>query len=112
MPYVSITGLRLKGLWHAPRFWWHATCAMAQAHRAPGNLGADARLIDGYHHTLSVWSDRAAMRRYLGSGAHLAAMRGFHSFATGRTIGFEAEAAPGWAEAHAIWCARAVEVRR
>jgi quinol monooxygenase YgiN len=112
MPYVSITGLRLKAIWHAPRFWWHASRAMAQARAAPGNLSAEARFIDGYNLTLSSWIDQAAMRRYLTSGAHLAAMRAFHSFATGRSIGFSAAATPDWAEAHAIWLEQAQEVRK
>lgn len=112
MPYVSITGLRLGSIWQAPLFWWHASRAMAEAKRASGNLGAHARSIDGYHHTLSVWTDRAAMRRYLTTGAHLAAMRGFRDYASGRTIGYHAPCAPEWPEAHAIWCRSAREVIR
>jgi hypothetical protein len=52
--YVSITGLELRRLWHYPTFMFHAVRSMGQARSAPGNLGADARTIDGIHHTLSI----------------------------------------------------------
>jgi hypothetical protein len=103
MVYVSITGLQLKRFYHAPRFWWHAVPAMVQAQRAEGNITAQARTVAGVHHTLTVWTDEAAMRRYMTSGAHLAAMRVFASIATGKTFGFQAETAPAWDEALDRW---------
>lgn len=110
MVYVSITGLSLKGPWHMPMFWWHAFRSMTQAQRAPGNLSATARTIDGVHHTLSVWQDQAAMRAFLAAGAHGQAMAAFRGMATGRTIGFAAQTAPDWEQAHRIWLERAREV--
>lgn len=101
--YISITGLRLKAAWHAPRFWWHATRAMAEAQRHPGCRSASARTIGGVHHTLTVWDSRAAMQSYLTAPRHLTAMRAFPGIATGKTIGYEAETAPGWGEARMIW---------
>ncbi len=109
MPYVSITGLTLKSRRHVFRFWWHAIGSMTQAKRAPGNRSAEARTIDGVHHTLSVWDDEQAMRAYLGSGAHLRALRAFRQIATGKTIGFVANAAPSWDEVHDIWLSRGRE---
>jgi len=104
--YVSITGLQLKGRRHFFRFWWHAIRSMGQARRAAGNIATDARLINGVHHTRTVWKDEAAMRRYLTAGAHLKAMKAFGSIATGKTLGFYAEAAPDWDEVHRIWHSR------
>lgn len=104
--YVSITGLELKRPRHLPRFFWHALRSMAQAQRAPGNLGAEARRIDGIHHTVTLWTDRAAMLAYLKSGAHLQAMRAFRAVTTGAVLGFEADSAPDWTEVPAIWRAR------
>ncbi len=101
--YVSITGLQLRGPWHAPRFWWHAVRSMMQARSAPGNVIAEARIIAGVHHTLSAWTDEAAMRAYLSSGAHRKAMRVFRAIATGRTLGFTAERVPDWSSARALW---------
>lgn len=104
--YISITGLRVRRFYHLPSFWSHALRSMAQARKAPGNLFAEARKIDGIHHTLSVWTDRDAMRAYLTSGPHLDAMRLFPRIAAGRVVGFHAPHAPDWAEVPAIWSER------
>lgn len=111
MPYVSITGLQLKSALGAPAFWYHAIRSMGQVQAAPGNIRAEARTINGIHHTLTLWDSEAAMRAYLTSGSHLAAMNAFHGIATGRTIGFHAETAPDWDEVHEIWQRRGHEVR-
>jgi predicted CoA-binding protein len=84
--------------------------AMAQARRARGCLFADARTIDGVHHTLSVWTGREAMLAYLCAGAHGRAMRLFPVIAEGRTMGFAATEAPDWPQAVAIWRAQACVV--
>jgi hypothetical protein len=107
--YISITGLRLKSPFSAPRFWWHALRSMAQARSAPGNVSVDARAIDGVQHTLTVWTDEAAMRAYLVAGAHMQAMRAFRQIATGKTIGFTSATIPSWGEARGIWDARGRE---
>jgi hypothetical protein len=101
--YVSITGLRLKGLRHAPRFWWHAIRSMIQARAALGNRKAEARTIEGVHHTLTVWIDEEAMRHFLRSGAHLKAMKAFRDIATGSTLGFTTELPPDWSVVHELW---------
>lgn len=104
--HVSITGLRLRHAGLAPVFWWHAVSSMAQARAAEGNLSAQARRIDGVHHTVSVWRDREAMLAYLRSGPHLRAMRLFPRIATGRVAGFVAATAPDWGSVPAILQAR------
>ncbi len=103
MVYVSITGLQLKGIRHAPRFWWHAIRSMNQAQAAAGNISAQTRTINGVHHTLSVWQSRQDMRNYLAAGAHAGAMRAYRNIATGKTLGFECETPPGWEEVHELW---------
>ena len=105
--YVSVTGLSLKATYHAPRFWWHAFRSMAQARVADGNLHADARTLEGVHHTLTVWRSEDAMRAYLRSGAHLAAMRAYPAIGTGRVLGYRSAEQPGWQEALARWHAEA-----
>lgn len=101
--YVSITGLQVRRVWHIPSFWSHAMKSMVQARSAAGNISADARTINGVHHTLSVWIDKPAMRAYLTAGPHLEAMRLFPSIATGKVVGYFAPRAPDWSEVHAIW---------
>jgi len=110
MPYISITGLKLNSLFHAPRFWYHAVRSMRQAMAAPGNISAGARTINGVHHTLTVWESKEAMRTYLVTGAHLQAMKTFKSIASGKVLGFEAEHAPAWQDVHQLWHTQGREV--
>ena len=107
--YISITGLRLKRPWHLIRFSWHAVRSLRQAKRAPGNLRAQARTINGIRHTLSVWQSEAAMRAFVHSGAHKRAIGAFGSIATGKTFGFETDTVPDWDEVHDLWRARGRE---
>ena len=95
MVYVSVTGFRVKSALQWPRFWWLTLRSAAQARSAPGNLSTSLRAADGVYHTLTVWTDRAAMLAYLTTGAHREAMRANRSLGGGRTVGFEADAAPG-----------------
>ena len=106
--YVSITGLRLKTPFHAAWFWWHAIRSMMQAQAAPGNLRAEARAIGGVQHTLTVWTNRTAMRRFLITGAHVKAMRAFPRIATGSTFGFETDTVPDWGDIHRLWHERGI----
>lgn len=101
--YVSITGLRVRHFWQKPVFWRHAIASMIQARAADGCLLAEARTIDGIHHTRSVWRDRAAMLAYLRAEAHLGAMQVFRRIATGKTYGFQTTRIPDWAEVHQLW---------
>jgi hypothetical protein len=103
MVHVSVTGLRLRSAWQAPRFWWHTLRSLRQARRAPGNLRVEAHQVDGVAHTLTVWTDVAAMRAFLTAGAHLAAMWAFRSLGTGRTLGYAAPEVPPWEEALDRW---------
>ncbi|WP_421363138.1 hypothetical protein [Agrobacterium rosae] len=84
---------------------------MAQARGAEGNIAADARLINGVHHTRTVWTDEGAMRRYLIAGAHLKAMKAFGSIATGKTLGFYSESVPDWDNVHETWQTSGKQVR-
>lgn len=108
--YISITGFTLSSRLHAPRFWVHAVRSMGEAQRADGNLYAAARTVNGVHHTLTAWRDRAAMRAYLTMPRHLAAMKAFPSMGGGRTIGYEAQTVPSWEEALRKWTAEATVV--
>lgn len=101
--YVSITGLKLKAFWHTPRFWRMAGAAMAAAKSAPGNQFASARTIEGHHHTLSVWSSREDMIRFIRGPVHARAVEAFPQIAMGKTLGFYAGSAPDWETAIKRW---------
>ncbi len=97
--HVSVTGLRLKGWYHAFRFWRHAMPSFNQAKAADGIVFADVLKRDGVHHTLTVWESEAAMKRFLYRGAHRKAIRAFTAIASGTTTGFASEHIPSWEEA-------------
>ncbi len=107
MPYVSITGLRVRSWYNWPVFVWHAVKSMRQARMAPDCMRAEAKSIGGVQHTLSVWTSQSAMRAFMMSGAHREAMRAFRSIATGSTIGYETDAIPDWKTARQVWIERA-----
>ena len=78
---------------------------MLQAKRSDGNILAEARTINGVHHTLTVWESEEAMRRFLYRGAHRHAIKAFPSIASGKTFGFVTDAPPRWDQVHEIWLA-------
>jgi hypothetical protein len=108
--HVSVTGFRLRHPLLGPVFWYLAVRSMAQARAAKGNLRATARTVDGVHHTLTAWTDRAAMRAYLVSGPHRTALRAFPWLGSGRTCGFDATEVPDWPTALQVWRDTAREV--
>jgi len=101
--YVSITGLRVKKFYHYLKFLWLAIGAMEQARQSSGLIRAEARTINGVHHTMSIWDNESSMRKFLVTGAHLKAMRAFKHIATGKTVGFITINPPEWSQVHDIW---------
>ena len=79
---------------------------MMQAKNAQGCQSADAKLIDGVHHTLSIWASKAAMLEFIHSDAHARAIKVFGRIATGKTFGYHAKEAPNWEEVHGLWLER------
>lgn len=71
---------------------------------------ATACRLGGVHHTLTAWATRADMLRYLRSANHARAMRRFSKLATGRVHGFEADTAPDWETALALYHAQGRDV--
>ncbi len=100
--YVSITGLKPKGLIGFFRFWTLAIPAFQQAQNAKGNLHSSVKKINGHQCTLTAWESRDAMLEFIRQGPHLKAMKAFDKIATGKTFGYEAEALPNWNEAFTI----------
>ena len=74
-----------------------------QAQRAPGVRLVEVRNVKGYQHTLTCWHSRRDMLNFMRSRPHIDAIRAFGDIATGRTYGWEAEAAPNWDDALAQW---------
>lgn len=97
--YISITGLKPKGLMGFLKFWRIARLSLRQAHSARGNLFCKVKMIRGYQCTLTAWVDKNAMLDFIRGGYHLKAIQSFHDIATGKTYGFESKHIPEWKEA-------------
>lgn len=107
--YISITGLRVKRIWHYPRFFKHAGASMTQARSAVGCHSAEAKLIKGVQHTRSVWTSKTAMMDFIYSGAHMQAIRVFKKIATGKTFGYTSSEIPEWDDVHRLWKERGAD---
>ena len=74
--FISVTKLKIKNIWSLIPFCRRTLPAFAQAKKAPGNIFAETRTFDLFTYgTLSGWESEEAMRRYIGSGAHMTAMK-------------------------------------
>lgn len=100
--YISLTGLKPKGFFGHLKFWSLAIPTFRQAQTAKGNLHSAVKKVNGYQCTITAWENRDIMLEFMRSGTHLKAMKAFHSIATGKTYGYEAEQIPSWDEAFAI----------
>jgi hypothetical protein len=107
--YVSITGLRLKSVWHYLTFVRHAMPCYQEAQSTPGNVFTGAKLVDGVQHTLTGWESKKAMIHFKVSAPHRQAMAVFPTIATGKTYGYWTDEMPNWDEALSIWHEHGVE---
>ena len=99
MSYISITGLKPKGILSFIKFWRLAIPSFEQARKAKGIQFCQVKRIKGFQCTLTAWESREDMLNFMRGGAHLKAMQAFHTLATGRTYGYESETIPSWPEA-------------
>ncbi len=104
MPFVSITRLRLRSWKYLPGLYVETVRAALQALRAGGNLSLSTlRDANNVYWTRTVWTDEAAMRAYMTSGAHRAAMPKFLEWCDEAAVAHwtqQGADAPDWAEAH------------
>jgi hypothetical protein len=100
---IAIGGFRLHHWSLTPAFNFYAVPAFLQARRAPGNLFADARFVDGRHFSLSAWDSPRAMRDYAVSGRHARAMRAAAWLGSGPFAHYASDGLPNWDEALAVW---------
>jgi quinol monooxygenase YgiN len=105
MAFVSVTRLRLRSWRFVPAFLFHAARSQRQSKAADGNLTSavlnDARWA---FWTVTTWRDEAAMRGYMLSGAHKAAMPKLMAWCDeAATLHWtqDSPTPPTWAEAHA-----------
>ena len=100
--YISITGLKPKGILGYFKFWMLAIPSFSQAQSAKGNLHSAVKKMHGFQCTITAWESRELMTEFLRSGVHLKAMKVFSSIATGKSFGYESDTVPEWEEAFSL----------
>ena len=55
--YISITGLKPRNFFTTIRFWIFTIPAFKAAQKSEGNLFCEAKKIDSYYHTITVWKN-------------------------------------------------------
>ena len=105
--YISITGLKTKGLFASIRFWFLTIPAFKAARNANGIILCESKSQNSYHHTLTVWKSKANMIEYISSPVHSRAKRAFPSIAVGKILGYECDVIPSWEQAIKEWDKRA-----
>jgi hypothetical protein len=108
--YVSITGLKPKGIYGFIQFLRHAVPSKIQAESAPGILFVGVKKIHGIQHTLTAWESEAHMKKYIYRGPHRLAIKVFRKIASGKTFGFVSKTLPSWDEVHELWKEKGREV--
>ena len=103
MPLAAITRLRVRRLRFVPLLVFHAFRSRRQADRADGCLAADVRTLGSrVFWTRTLWRDAAAMRAFMNSGAHRAAMPKLQHWCDEAAImHWERDTLPDWSEAEA-----------
>lgn len=103
MPFVSVTRLRIRSIRFLPAFAIHNLRTLRQVRAAPGFRGGSLLADRGLAFwTLTAWDSGAAMRAYMTTGPHRAAMPHLlHWCDEGSVVHWdqELEALPAWAEA-------------
>jgi len=108
--YVSVTGLKPKGLLGWLRFFIMTAPASRKARKADGVLLCDFGSRDGYQNTLTVWESKKHMMAYRASPSHLRAMKRISQIGAGKVHGYEADFIPSWEDAFAEYDRHAREV--
>lgn len=104
MPFVSVTRVRLRRSRHLPAFYWRSLLSIVQAKRAEGNLHTSVlRDADNAFWTLTAWTDERAMRAFMTSGPHKAAMPKLIDWCDEAHVAHwmqDSAALPSWPEAY------------
>jgi hypothetical protein len=102
--FVSVTRLRLRSVRVFPLFVIYSLRAAWQARRSQGHVVSHLnRDRHGAYWTRSIWTDEAAMRAFMMSGAHREAMPKLLDWCVeGAAVHWEQEHAdpPSWREGH------------
>ena len=103
MPFVSVTRLRLRSIRFLAAFARHNLRTLAQVKAAPGFRGGSLLADRGWTFwTLTAWDSPEAMRAYMTTGPHRAAMPHLLDWCDEASVAHwdqDGDALPDWAEA-------------
>jgi hypothetical protein len=104
MAFISITRLRVRSIRYLPQFLWFTFLSYRQAKRSSGYLAVKIlRDAGSTYWTSTAWTDEAAMRAYISSGAHRRVMPKLKDWCDEAYITHweqESVELPAWQEAH------------
>jgi hypothetical protein len=109
--YVSVTGIKPKGLIGWIRFWVLTIPASKAAQKAEDVLLCEFNSQNHFQHTLTVWKSKKQMLTYKSSPAHLRAMKNFSKIGSGKVYGYETDAMPSWDDALSEWKENGREIK-
>ena len=101
--YVSVTGLKPRGLMGWIRFLALTLPASKNAQNAEGVLLCSFTSHHHFQHTLTVWQSKEHMLGYRSSPSHVRAMKNFSKIGTGKVYSYETDAMLDWDDALAAW---------
>jgi hypothetical protein len=107
--YVSVTGIKPKGLMGWLRFLVYNFSASKVAKKADGLLVSEFSSRNSFLHTFTVWKSKNDMLVYRSSPAHLNAMKKLSKIGSGKIYGYETNETPSWEDAYYEWCEKARE---
>ena len=97
--YVSVTGLKPKGVIGWVRFGFLTRTASRSAQNAEGVFFCDFNSRNGWQHPLTVWQTKKNMMTCRVSPAHLRAINRISKVGIGKVFGCEVGSIPSWEDA-------------
>ena len=107
--YVSVTGLKPKGLMGWIRFWVLTIPAGRNAQKSEGVLFCEFKSLNHFQHTLTVWKSKKQMLDCKSSPSHSRAMKGISKIGSGKVYGYETDGIPSWEDALSEWDKNGIE---
>lgn len=92
--YISVTGVKPKGIIGWLVFLIFTTPASLRAKKAKGLLLCDYNSWNGYRHTLTAWETKEHMLSFRALPAHERAMKRISQIGTGKVFGYEVDVCP------------------
>ena len=101
--YVSITGLKPKGIIGWIKFWAYTIPASKDAQNAEGILHCEFNSRNGYQHTLTVMEIKRTHVGLFNIPTSFKSNKKYSKIGSGKVYGYEAKSIPCWEDVFAKW---------